>query len=318
MNMQLKSFAFKISDGTEVWVNRWAPEPEEEIKGVIQLHHGLAEHSLRYDRFGSVLAENGYVLNAYDMRGHGKTAEIAEAAGTGKFGKFTDKDGFNRVVDDLNEVIEAVKKEYEGKPVILFGHSFGSFVSQAYIEKYGNNLAGCVLCGSAGPRKLLISAGKLAVTLIKAIRGGDSFVPFLDKLAFGNYNNRIPGNKTDHDWLSRNELNVELFFSDKWCNIPLRTSFYYDMMSGLNQIHKAANMKAIPKDLPVYFIYGEEDPVGDYGKTVEKLYNIYLKNKMQKVTLKSYPQDRHEILNEVDKETVEKDVLNWLESVLKK
>ena len=316
--MQLKSFAFKISDGTEVWMNRWAPEPEEEIKGVIQLHHGLAEHSLRYDRFGSVLAENGYVLNAYDMRGHGKTAEIAEAAGTGKFGKFTDNDGFNRVVDDLNEVISAVKKEYEGKPVILFGHSFGSFVSQAYIEKYGKNIDGCVLCGTAGPRKLLISAGKLAVTLINAIRGGDSFVPFLDKLAFGNYNNRIPGNKTDHDWLSRNELNVELFFSDKWCNIPLRTSFYYDMMSGLNQIHKSANMKAIPKDLPVYFIYGEEDPVGDYGKTVQKLYNIYLKNKMQNVTLKSYPEDRHEILNEVDKETVEKDVLNWLESVLKK
>ena len=315
--MQLKSFAFKISDGTEVWVNRWAPEPEEEIKGIIQLHHGLAEHSLRYDRFGSVLAENGYVLNAYDMRGHGKTAEIAEANGTGKFGKFTDKDGFNRVVDDLNEVIGAIKQEYAGKPVILFGHSFGSFVSQAYIEKYGSNVDGCVLCGTAGPRKLLITAGKLAVTVIKAIRGGDSFVPFLDKLAFGSYNNRIPGNKTDHDWLSRNELNVELFFSDKWCNIPLRTSFYYDMMTGLSQIHKSENMKAIPKDLPVYFIYGEEDPVGDYGKTVQKLYNIYSKNKMQNIELKSYPEDRHEILNELDKETVEKDVLNWIASVLK-
>jgi len=314
--MQLKSFAFKISDGTELWMNRWSPEPEEEIKGVIQLHHGLAEHSLRYDRFGSILAENGYVLNAYDMRGHGKTAEIAEANGSGKFGKFTDQDGFNRVVEDLKEVISSLKNEYAGKALVLFGHSFGSFVSQAYIEKYGNTLDACVLCGTAGPRPLLINSGKLVVGLIKAIRGGDSIVPFLGKLAFGNYNNRIADNKTDHDWLSRNELNVELFFSDKWCNIPLRTSFYYDMMSGLKQIHSSSNLKAIPKDLPVYLIYGEEDPVGDYGKTVQKLYKIYLRNKMQKVSLKSYPEDRHEILNENDKEVVEKDILDWLSNTL--
>ena len=314
--MQVKSFSFKVSDGTEIWMNRWIPDPDTEIKGIIQLHHGLAEHSLRYDRFGSILAENGYVLNAYDMRGHGKTAEIAESKGSGKFGKLADSNGFNRVVEDLNEIISDVKKEYEGKPVVLFGHSFGSFVSQGFIEKYSNNIDACVLCGTAGPRRALIGFGSLAVNITKAIRGKNTIVPLLDKLAFGSYNNRIKEMKTDHDWLSRNELNVSMYMSDNWCNIPLTASFFSDMMAGLKMIHKSSNMKKIRKDLPVFFIYGEEDPVGDYGKTVQALCSIYKANGLKEVQLKSYPEDRHEILNELDREIVEKDVLDWINNTL--
>ncbi len=314
--MQLKSFSFKVSDGAEIWVNRWSPDPEQEIKGIVQLHHGLAEHSMRYDRFGSVLADNGYILNAYDMRGHGRTGEIAEENGTGKIGMFTENDGFNRVVEDLNEVIEAVKKEYAEKPVILFGHSFGSFVSQGYIEKYSQNINGCVLCGTAGPRNLLIGFGKIVVGLIKKIKGGENYSKFVEDLAFGSYNNKIADKKTEKDWLSRNEMNVQMNLSDKWCNIRLRLAFYYDMMSGLKQIHTGSNIKAIRKDLPVFFIYGDADPVGDYGKTINKLIGIYKKNKMTSVDVKVYPEDRHEILNEVDRETVENDVIDWLNKTL--
>lgn len=315
--MQMKSFAFKTNDGTELWVNRWAPDPEEDIKGIVQLHHGLAEHSLRYDRIGSILAENGYVFNAYDMRGHGRTAELAIEKETGMFGKLADNDGFNRVVEDLHEVIDSYKKEYPGKTIILFGHSFGSFVSQGYIEKYGKDIDACVLCGTAGPRDALIFFGKIAVSLIKKIKGGDSFVPFLDTLAFGSYNERTE-KKTNHDWLSRNELNVQMFFSDKWCNIPLTTSFYYDMMNGLQTIHNRSAIDAIPKELPLYMIYGGMDPVGDYGKTVKKLYKIYCRKGIKNIQIKEYPEDRHEILNEVDKETVEKDLLEWIATISKK
>lgn len=312
--MQMKSFTFKTNDGTELWMNRWAPDPEEEIKGIIQLHHGLAEHSLRYDRIGSIFAENGYVFNAYDMRGHGKTAEIAEEKKTGMFGKLADKDGFNVAVEDLHEVIDSYKKEYEGKKVILLGHSFGSFVAQGYIEKYSKDIDGCILCGTAGPRNFLMFVGKILVSIIKGVKGGDSIVPFLHTLAFGNYNDRTE-KKTECDWLSRNELNVQMYLSDKWCNTPLTTTFYYDMMSGLMQIHNRNAIKAISKDLPVYMIYGGQDPVGNYGKTVNKLFKIYKRNGIKNLKIKEYPEDRHEILNENDKETVENDLLDWLKEI---
>lgn len=313
--MQTKSFSLKMNDGFEIYLNRWAPDEESEIKGVIQLHHGLGEHSMRYDRFGSILADNGYVLNAYDMRGHGKTAEKSEANKTGKFGKLADKNGFNRVVEDLNEVIESLKKDYPEKKVILFGHSFGSFISQSYIEKYGKNINGCILCGTAGPRQLMMKAGNILANIVKLFRGGDSIVQFLSDLSFGNYNDKFENSTNPNDWLSANEFNVQMYDMDKWCGIPLTTSFFCDLTGGLYQIHKSKNMKKIPATLPVFFIYGEDDPVGDYGKTIHNLYDIYKANGLTNVSLKSYPGDRHEILNENDKETVENDVLEWISKI---
>lgn len=314
--MMFKNFFFKASDGFELWVNRWQPDENQTVKAVIQLHHGLSEHTLRYDRFGSILAENGYVLNAYDMRGHGKTGQNSEENKTGLMGKLADKDGFFRVVDDLREMIEQDKKDFPGVPVILFGHSFGSFVSQCFLEKYGNEINACVLSGTAGPRNLLIGFSKPLVSLICGIKGKDTIVPLLDTLAFGAYNKRIENPKSKNAWLSRNEMNVQLYDMDNWCGIPLTACFFKDMMTGLSYIHKSKNMKKIPVNLPVLFVYGSDDPVSDYGKTIEKLAGIYNKNGMSNLTVKCYDQDRHELLNEDDCEIVEKDILSWLEDTL--
>ena len=315
MKMQTKSFTLKMSDGCEIFLNRWMPDPETEIKGIVQLHHGLAEHSMRYDRFGSILADNGYVLNAYDMRGHGKTAEKQLENNTGMFGKLADKDGFNRVVEDLHEIITLFKKDYEGKKIILFGHSFGSFISQGFIEKYGNEIDGCVLCGTAGPRPFLSAIGNFFANIVKIFRGPNSIVPLLDKLSFGSYNDRIENPKSNNAWLSSNEMNIELYEMDKWCGFKLTTSFFCDLTSGLKQIHKLKNIKNIPNTLPVFFIFGADDPVGDYGKTINKLYEIYKAKGMEKVDIKAYEGDRHEILNEDNKEIVEKDVIDWISSL---
>ncbi|MCR4580446.1 MAG: lysophospholipase [Treponema sp.] len=313
--MQTKSFFFKMSDGIEIAVNRWMPDSEEDIKGLVQLHHGLAEHSMRYDRLGSILADNGWILNAYDMRGHGKTAENAEKKGTGRFGKLAEKDGFNRVVEDLHEMIEGLKNEYQGKKIILLGHSFGSFVSQGYIEKYGKDIDACILCGTAGPNPALIGPGKFMANLVRSIKGENSIVPLLSKLSFGPYNKRVENPSSPNSWLSKNELNVQLYDEDKWCGIPLTTSFFCDMLSGLSQIHKMQNIKAIPNELPVFFIFGGEDPVGSYGESIRKLHKIYQDKGMKKVYIKEYAGDRHEILNEDDKETVEADILGWISNI---
>lgn len=314
--MLTKSFSKKMSDGAEIWVNRWQPDSEEDIKGVVQLHHGLAEHSMRYDRLGSVLTENGFVLNAYDFRGHGRTAENAEKNGTGKFGKLADKNGFIRVVEDLNEMIESVKEDFAGKPVFLLGHSFGSFVSQAYIEKYGNNINGCTLCGTAGPNPTVVNAGYVLANILTFFTGKDKILPLVEKLSFGSYNDRIENPKTKNDWLAANEYNVQMYNDDKWCGFPLPNSFYCEMLWGLKNIHKPENIKKVPVDLPVNFIYGMDDPVGGYGKTINELYKIYEANGVKTLSIIGYPGDRHEIFNENDNETVEKDFLDWLKSLL--
>lgn len=313
--MQTKSFSQIMSDGYEIFINRWAPDTDEQIKGVVQLHHGLSEHSMRYDRLGSILAENGFVLNAYDMRGHGKSAENSINKKTGIFGKIADKDGFNRAVKDLYEITNAVKKIYHDKKIILFGHSFGSFVSQSYIEQFGNTIDGVILCGTSGPKTHFVLVGNIISKLSKVIKGKDYTSPFFEKVAFGNYNNKVINPKTSMDWICSNEMTVSMYEMDNWCGFPLTTSFYCDMTNGLLQIHKRKNIKKIPNNLPVFFIYGSEDPVGDYGKTVTKLFNIYKNMGIQRVEIKSYEGYRHEILNENDCEVVEKDIISWISSL---
>lgn len=314
--MTTKSDFQVMSDGTQIWVNKWLPDDIENCKAVIQLHHGLSEHSLRYDRLGSVLCENGFALIAYDMRGHGRTAENAVKNGKGLFGKLADSDGFNRVVEDLHEMIQNDKKEFPGKKVFLLGHSFGSFISQSFIEKYSSEIDGCILCGTAGPMGALITGGCLLSALVKKCMGADHISKLLAKASFGSYNKGIKNQKTDVDWLSKNELNIQMYMDDKWCGTPLTASFFYDMTHGLKQIHKPANIKKISTELPIFFIYGTDDPVGSYGKTIKKLFAIYKKNGIKNLSIKSYEGDRHEIFNEDDKDVVEKDVINWFNSLL--
>ena len=313
--MLMKSFTLKMDDGYELCLNRWQPDTEEEIKGVIQLHHGLSEHSLRYDRFGSVLAENGYVLNAYDMRGHGRSAEVAEKNGTGMFGKLADKKGFDRAVADLKAVTDNLKNDFPGKKTILMGHSFGSFVAQGFIEEHGKDIDACILCGTAGPRPALVTVGSIATHVIAFFTGKNKCVPLLDKLAFGSYNQRVTNPRTEFDWLSANPLNVDMYKMDNWCGFPLTASFFCSMMEGLTKIHKSSNIKKIPVTLPVFFIWGSDDPVGSYGDTIKKLMEIYKSNGMEKIDQKEYPGDRHEILNEENKEEVENDIIAWIEKI---
>lgn len=313
--MQTKSFSQLMSDGFEIWINRWAPDSDEQIKGVIQLHHGLAEHSMRYDRLGSVLAENGFVLNAYDMRGHGHTAEDSIKNKKGQFGKIADKDGFSRAVNDLYEITNALRLVYPGKKLFLLGHSFGSFVSQSFIQRFPSIFDGCILCGTCRQNKFLLHTGKFIAEVVKLFKGKNAPSKFLETLSFGSYNKKIENPKNKFDWLSANEMNVSMYDMDNWCGIPLTTSFYTDMLSGIIEIQKNKNVNKISKDLPIYLLYGQNDPVGNYGKSVKQLYNIYKKKGIKNVSIKEYEGCRHEILNETISDTVEKDIIDWFSQI---
>lgn len=311
--MQTEKFFQLMSDGTEIAVNRWIPDDEEKIRGIIQLSHGMQEHSLRYDRLGCVLAEAGFVFSAHDHRGHGKTAYNAQQKGKGMFGKLADKNGFERVVEDLDEIISELQKDFPEKKTVLLGHSFGSFVSQSYIENHGEKLAGCILCGTAGPNRAKINAGKVLMNVLRFFRGGNSKSKFAQNVAFSGYNKKFSGKNGDLDWLSANPANVEMYKNDAWCGGVSTLSFFCDLMHGINLVHSEKNMKKIPQNLPVLFIYGSDDPVGDYGKTIKLLADTYKKNGMKDVSLIEYPGDRHELFNELDSDKITQDVLNWLE-----
>lgn len=308
--MTTNTFYQTMQDGTEINVMRWIPDGE--IKGVIQLSHGMSEHSLRYDKMGCILAENGWVLSAHDHRGHGKTAQRAEAAGTGKFGYLADKDGFEKVESDLLEVLLNLKADYPQKKCFLVGHSFGSIVAQNFIEKNGDEIDGVVLCGTTGPRQGLMSAAKVIFGLNALLLGKKHRSRLDANLAFFGYNSRVPRPRKAFSWLSKNDFNVQMYEADQWCGVLPTAEFFLEIVRGLYKVHKPAAMKAIPKDLPVYCIYGSDDPVGSYGKTIKKLIQAYKDNGMSDVSEKVWQGDRHEIFNELDGEEVIGDMVKWI------
>lgn len=292
-----------MSDGNENYFHHWLPE--NDIEMIVVLSHGMTEYAFRYDDFGKFLVQNNIALYAEDHRGHGKTAELAEEKGTGKFGYLADKNGFFRVVDDIKEEVDLVKQRYPGKKVVLFGHSFGSFVAQCYIEQYGDSVDGAVICGSAGPRGI-VYPGKIVANMVKAFAGAKNVSLFLEKLAFGS---------CDEGWLTRDEEILKKYAGDKWCNFHCTTGFYADLLDGLCYIHAKKNMKKIPSSLPILIISGTADPVGSYGKTVERLFDVYDKNGIDSLSMRLYDGARHELLNEINRDEVKSDVLEWLKTV---
>ena len=270
----------------------------------------MAEHALRYDDFAKTACKRGFAVVASDHRGHGKTG-----AKSGLMGYLADGDGFARVVEDQKEINAEIKKQYPGLPIVIIGHSFGSFVTQEYIERYGSTIKAAVLIGSAGPNPS-VSVALLLANLNCAFKGRKSPAKFMNALVFGSYNNRVKNPHTAFDWLSRDANEVKKYIDDEYCGFVCTAGFFQDFMRGLKRLHTQEALKGIPAALPVLITAGSEDPVSDGGKTLKALYRIYQDMGMQDVSLKLYENGRHEILNETDKEEVKADILGWIEARL--
>jgi alpha-beta hydrolase superfamily lysophospholipase len=306
--MQKGSFTFKDAEGKNIFVYKWSPETNVKVKAVVQIAHGLAEHAGRYERFAEKLTENGYIVYANDHRGHGKTAGSLEEVG------YLGEDGFNWMAKDMKELNDIVKKENPELNVFLFGHSMGSLLAQRYICLYGNSIRGVVLSGTSGKMGFIVNIG-----IVMAAREVRKFGPKarsikLNSMSFENYNKSFKSTKTDFDWLSRDNAEVEKYINDPYCGGVFTSSFFYDFLRGLKELHKMKNMKNIPKDLPIYVINGDKDPVGSFCKTVNMLLDAYNKLGIKDVSHKYYKDARHEILNEINRDEVMQDVIDWLES----
>lgn len=302
-----KPFTFKSQEGTEIYTYKWIPEGNIEIKGVVQIAHGMSETAIRYERFARKLTENGYIVYIHDHRGHGKTAKTIE-----NVGYLADKDGFKWLVEDLHQLSRIIKKENPSLPLFLLGHSMGSFVTQKYVMLYGSELKGAILSGSNGKQGILVDIGMLFARREIRKHGRRAKSSKLNNMFFGNYNNDFKPTRTEFDWLSRDNDEVDKYINDPFCGTIFTAGFFYDFLVGLKEVADKNNLKCIPKDLPIYIFSGDKDPVGNCGKGIIKLFNSYKKLNIKDVTYKLYKDGRHEMLNEVNREEVMKDILDWL------
>ena len=289
--MKTEEFSFISDDGKSIHVYHWAPEGE--AKACVLIAHGMAEHAARYARFAEALTKAGYEAWAPDHRGHGKTA--AE----GELGWLADSDGFRRVVDDLHGLAARIKSERPGKKVFLFGHSWGSFLSQGFISAYGSELAGCVLSGTAGDGGAAVKAGKVVAALGCAFKGQRAKAPLMNTMSFGSFNKAFEPARTQFEWLSRDPAEVDKYVADPFCGFLCTYGFFRDLLGGLSWVHAPATMAAIPKDLPIYMFAGAKDPVGAATGSFDWLYDRYKTLGIKDATRKLYPDGRHEVLNEI-------------------
>lgn len=281
--------------------------PDSKPRAVVQIAHGIAEHIDRYRPFMEFLADNGFVVAGNDHLGHGKSIRVPEEQGF-----FAEKDGWWRVVDDMDKLHDIMSNEYPELPYVLFGHSMGSFLTRTYLIKHPDKYDGVILSGTGHQSPALVLGGNAAASVMAKLSGAMGDGSKLDSLAFGTYLNKIENPRTKFDWLSRDTEQVDKYIADPLCGFVGKIGLYRDMMQGIKFITDKKNIAQMNKEKPVYFMSGDGDPVGDYGKGVERAYKAFCDAGLHDVFMRLYPGGRHEMLNETNKEQVYQDILSWL------
>lgn len=301
-------FYFTSSTGANsIHVHRC--EPNGEVKGVVQIMHGIAEYIERYDAFMAFLAENGFVAVGTDHLGHGKSIEKDEQKGF-----FAEKDGWDYVIRDEEILRLAMKQSYPDVPLILFGHSMGSFMARTHLIRYPGAFNAAIISGTGNQGAALVGGGLFMGNLVTAFKGAHHYSNFLNNLAFGSYNKAYENPRTAYDWLTRDEAVVDKYIADPLCGFVPSCSLFRDMMTGVKFITNVSNLAAMDKDVPVYFMSGDMDPVGENGKGVKLAYENFKKAGMKDVSIKLYKDGRHEMLNEINRLEVYDDILAWINS----
>lgn len=282
--------------------------PNCEVKATVQIIHGIAEHCERYDEFCAFLCDNGFAVFVSDLRGHGKSVDK-------HLGYFADKNGWMTVVGDMHEIFEMTKNEYPDVPHVLFGHSMGSFLARTILFTYPDDFDAAIICGTAQMPEIMVKAGYASASLISKF-GAEKPSKLLNNIAFGTYNNSFKPVRTQSDWLSRDTAVVNKYIADPLCGFIPSAGLFRDMMGGLKLIADKSNLQKMKKSVPVFFIAGDKDPVGENGVGVKKACDAFKEAGMHDVMLKLYPEARHEILNEINKYEVFDDILKWINNKL--
>lgn len=309
--MKKEEFYFDSRDNdTKLHAVRWMPDSEN-VAGIVQIVHGMAEYVERYEELAAYLTDRNFVVTGEDHLGHGKS--VPEG---GQQGYFCEQDPATVVVRDVHRLKKMTQELYPGVPYFILGHSMGSFITRNYICRYGTGIDGALILGTGMQSAGLLLASKTVAAIEGAFRGQRHVSRMMDKAAFGAYNRRIAEKRTDYDWLSRDEERVDAYIADPDCGFVFTVNGFKTLFELISRAKKPENLRKIPAELPIFMASGAEDPVGNYGKGVEKAYRSLQGVGVRDLTLKLYPEDRHELMNEPDREQVMADIAEWLTKYL--
>lgn len=309
--MKKETFYYDSRDNkSKIYAVRWTPDSEN-VVGVVQIVHGMAEHVERYEGFARFLTEHNFVVVGEDHLGHGKSVGEGDVQGY-----FCEQDPATVVVRDVHRLKKLTQELYPGVPYFLVGHSMGSFITRNYICRYGSGINGAVIMGTGEQPDGLLAFSKMLASMQGALKGQKAVSKFLNKCAFGGYNKGIKNARTGYDWLSRDTEIVDAYIADKDCGFIFTVNGFKTLFELITRAQNPDNLAQIPKDLPLLVISGEADPVGDYGAGVKKAYQSLVNAGVRNVKLVLYPENRHEILNESDREKVMEDITGWISKFL--
>ncbi len=305
--MRKEEFRFNSTDGkNKIRAMRYIPDGE--VKAVLQIAHGMIEFIDRYEDFAAFLCERGYLVTGNDHLGHGGSVKSKDDWG------YLGENGYEHVLNDMHELTRISKELYPGKPYYLLGHSMGSFFARNYLAEYGKELDGAIIMGTGFEPSFKIRSGMLLCRIIALFKGWRYRSALINGISFGAYNKKFEPVKTRADWLSKDEKLVDWYVNEEKCSFVFTINGFYEMFRCILNLHNREALNRIPKDLEILFVSGEDDPVGSFGKevvnSVESLREVGIKN----ISCKLYPNDRHEILNELDKSEVYEDLYRWLET----
>lgn len=307
--MQREDFYFDSRDGSDkIHAVRYTPDNGKVIC-VLQIVHGMAEYIDRYEEFARFLTDKGFVVTGDDHLGHGQSVPVGS-----RYGYFCEQDPATVVVRDVHRLKKLTQDIYPGVPYVILGHSMGSFILRNYLCRYGSGINGAVIMGTGMQPKAMVVAGKILAGMQKLFLGSEHVSHLIDKCAFGAYNKKVKNPRTDKDWLSRNEENVDRYIADPLCGFTFTVNGFATLFELVSRIQKKENLEKIPAELPVIMVSGDADPVGDYGRGVQKAFDSLKEAGVKNISLKLYHDDRHEILNETDRVTVMQDIYEWVES----
>jgi len=289
---------------------RWIPEGEP--IAILQIIHGMQEYVDRYDEFANYLAERGILVIGNDHLGHG--GSVGE---NGTKGFFCKEDPATVLVRDAHRLKKMTQEDYPGIPCFILGHSFGSFVAREYITRYGTGIKGAIIQGTAFMPTGTVKSLTGLVSFLQFILGEKTRSTMVNNMAFKGYLKRIQNPRTKFDWLSHNEESVDKYIADPFCNFVFTLNGFKTMAELLKRVQDVEKMEDIPKNLPILITGGKEDPVGSYGDALKRLYTIYTNElHIENVELKLYDGMRHELQQEIGRETVFEDQYNWLKKVI--